>query len=220
VDHLKVAPWSASDTFAGRVPERKLEESDDSSFQDKAHEENEQPPSVHVLIAQLLTRTGAPVKCPINKATARRVLRPNGFADKTARVFEQVLAAVNEVHGLHEAPLTLRNVLQRMEEGKAILTEIQNSNETQILAHNAVELVNRAGRACAKTAVGILAQPSQHGKLSTKQLSELTDWSATYLKTTKKQVSQGDWGIYGTLSKPHQAAAALRVPLEEQVRGS
>ena len=132
----------------------------DGDIEDECLETNESTranqPTGHLantpleLLTRLLSRTGRPPAPNATIASVRiRVIRktPPGFAVRTAQLFEAIIENVNKVHGLDLSPLTLHNILERMEEGTTILSEIKNSKETRVLAQAAVSMTHGAGRA-------------------------------------------------------------------------
>jgi hypothetical protein len=125
----------------------------------------------------------------------RRVLRNEvknpGYAQRTARIFERLILAVNDVHRLQSAPMTIRHVLERMHEGRTILKQAQISEEEKVLAQAALEITNAAAGACKGDAVGILAKGNDMGKLPTRTVSQLVNMAQSTVRGYRREEEKG-----------------------------
>ena len=151
----------------------------------------------------LLRITGRPPKA-CAKQEKIRVTRaePPGYASRVAQFFENFLSEVNAVHSLKLFPLTLRAVLERMDEGKPILAACQSETEAKVLAQAALAIAANAGRACRGTALGIIASAGDGSTtIPGRRVAELTGASTTHVNRHKRQVEGGDFGTLASMSK-------------------
>ena len=160
------------------------------------------------MLSQLL-RTGGRGR-PARTASAnsrsaqrRRVLRTDqaGIATKVAMVFESTLAHVNLVHGLDQFPVTLRDVLSFMQEGKPILEECKTTTQNEILAQAQLDLASGTGRAHTSTVLGAMAKSNKKGKLSVKFVAKQTNKSETWVRACRQEVEKNGLGEIGAKSK-------------------
>ena len=142
---------------------------------------------------------GRPVTDTSAAATRARVVRtqPPGYASKTASLFAAVIAEVNEVHALGASPLTFRDVLPHLEQGRTLLTELQVAKETRVLASGMKQVVSDSGRACKRAVLGIMAAKHPEGTLSTRRVKELTGMSSSAVQRGRNQVAAGNLGTFG-----------------------
>ena len=92
-------------------------------------------------------------------------MRPPGYALKVGQLVANIISSINDVAGLHAAPLTLVDVLKCMDDGKAILANMQTASDVRTLAQAAVDSVAVVGPACRSGVTGILASPNRQGTL-------------------------------------------------------
>ena len=104
----------------------------------------------------------------------------------------------------------------KMEEGKAILDEGKVAEVTKSLAKASVELVRRAGGACASTTAGILAETSQ---LKPKVIAELTDRKPSTIRNDRGRVRKGHFGVFGNMTKERREFYLYRMKFYAVVDG-
>ena len=137
------------------------------------------------------------------KLQKRRVLRKDqtGIAKKVARVFEAIMSRVNQVHGLDEYPLNLRDTLSFMQEGTPILEECKAVSQTKVLAQSQLDLLSGAGRANVSAVLGVMAQPNKKGKLKPKEVAALTGKSESWIRACRQGIKSQGLGAFGATSK-------------------
>ena len=144
---------------------------------------------------------------------------PPGYALKVGQLFANIISSVNDVAGLHAAPLTLVDVLKCMDDGKAILASMQTASDVRTLAQAAVDSAAVVGPACRSGMTGLLASPNRQGTLSTATVSKLTSVSPQYVRTCKKLASAGEFGTYGMTRRDSRNNVRIRKsPIEESER--
>ena len=186
------------------------------SLCDDLPKESDDPvPSSVERLKMLLTRRGRKPVTQDQNACKRRVMRGNGLAAKAAALIEAVIEEVNEVHGLQSFPLQLRAVLGHMADGRNILKECETAKHTKILAQGALEVVAKAGRACAGEVLGSVAKPNKEGQIPAKKLAEITKKSVSWINTSKRNAVKGVAGTFSTQSKPRVVQHVV-VPDEEE----
>jgi hypothetical protein len=134
----------------------------------------------------------------------RRVSRNDqggGIASKVAKFFESVLVSVNKNHGLDLYPLNLKDTLSYMHEGKLILEESTTSKRTTVLAQSQLDLLGGAGRAHTSAVIGVMAKGNKAGKLSTKEVADITGKSESWIRTCRRTVVENGMGAFGSTSK-------------------
>ena len=138
----------------------------------------------------------------------RRITRaePPGYAMRVGGLFDKIISSVNDIAGLNTAPLTLVDVLECMEEGKAVLASMRTASDVRTLAQVAVDSAEVAGHACKSGVTGLLASPNKQGTLSTAQVSVLANVSPQYVRTCKKRVSAGEFGTFGLARRDSRAS--------------
>ena len=134
-------------------------------------------------------------------AVKRRVNRKGGHADRVAKIFESVIAAVNDVHSLAAHPLTLRAVLARTAEGNSILGEGHVAKEALVLAQVAVDTAGVAGRACKSAVTGLMAKKNTAGQLSTKHVAAVTQQSQSHVSACRRAAENDNFGTFAVLNK-------------------
>jgi hypothetical protein len=151
--------------------------------------------------------TGAPTTRTDLKAVQRRVKRcdgTSGVCKKTGELFAAIIAQLNvvlaEETGFPKL-VTLEGVLKHMPEGVKLHQGLAQNVQTAVKAVAAGEMVASSKRATRGTLVGILAQPTPSGRLSTGEVSEMTGMSKSHVKQNRKQVTDGDLGTLGSLNK-------------------
>ena len=112
------------------------------------------------------------------RAVKRRVTRKDGIADSVASCIVEVLDEINDNLKLEKFPLTQRHLIERLPEGKKIISAANNSAQTRTLAKKALEIFQVAGPACRGGVLGVLAaedsDDNTEGKVTTKELAKLT----------------------------------------------
>jgi hypothetical protein len=142
------------------------------------------------------------------KSVQRRVDRrdgPSGICKKTGQLFaaiiEQLNARLAEETGFQNM-VTIEGVLGHMLDGARLLQDVDKNAHTSIMAAGAAEMVASAKRETKGTLIGILAQPTSSGQLSTAAMSEITGMSKRHVQQNRKKVNDGDLGVLGSLNKP------------------
>jgi hypothetical protein len=159
--------------------------------------------------------TGAPTTRTDLKAVQRRVNRcdgTSGVCKKTGELFAAILTELNEQlfreTGFKKLVI-LEEVLKHMPEGAKLHQRLAQNVQMAVKAAAAGEMVASSKRATRGTLVGILAQSTSVGQLSTREVSELTGMSKSHVKQNRKKVTDGDLGTLGSLNKvpngTHQA---------------
>jgi hypothetical protein len=148
------------------------------------------------LLRSLLCVRGRPAAKEDGRNVRRRVIRGRtGHAAKIAKVLVSILSEVNISHKLSVSPVSLRDVLAKMDEGQVILKECQTSNDQRVLAQGAIDIVGTSGRACKSAVVAALAVENKAGKVSPTRLSELTNVPTAYIKNSKTNAVKGNNGM-------------------------
>jgi hypothetical protein len=168
---------------------------------------------------------GAPTKRTDLKAVQRRVNRcdgTSGICKKAGELFAAIIAQLNsqlvEETGFQDL-VTLEEVLKHMPEGAQLLQAVAQNVQTAVKAVAAEEMVASSKRATRGTLVGILAQSTPVGQLSTAAVSDMTGMSKSHVKQNWKRVTAGDLGTLGSLNKvPNGTRQAC--PESETVRTS
>ena len=143
----------------------------------------------------------------------RRITRvqPPGYAFRVGSLFADIISSVNDVARLDASPLTLVDVLGRMEDGKAVLASMQNASDVRTLAQVAIDSAAVVGPACKSGVTGMLASPNKRGQLSTREVSNITGATIQYVRQCKKRVSDGDLGTYGLARRDGRGRDRVRI---------
>jgi hypothetical protein len=138
----------------------------------------------------------------------RRITRaePPGYAMRVGGLFDKIISSVNDIAGLNTAPLTLVDVLECMEEGKAVLASMRTASDVRTLAQVAVDSAGVVGHACNSSVIGLLASPNKQGKLSTAQVSVMANVSPQHVRRCKKRVADGELGTFGLTRRDSSAS--------------
>ena len=135
-----------------------------------------------------------------------------GLATKVAKLFEVILLNVNQTHGLDQYPVTLKDTMASMQEGGPILDECKKVAQNEIMAQSHVNLVSGSGRAHTSAILGNMATQNQNGKLSTKEVADLTGRSETWIRKCRLAVENNGLGAFGSTSKSGHHKARMLCP--------
>ena len=127
-----------------------------------------------------------------------------------------MIDAINNAHGLDEHPLTVREVLRKMEAGKVILAEGTRAKGEAALAKAASEVVKQAGRACKGAVAGIVANASN---MAPKELASILGRTESTIRGDRLKVRRGDFGIYGSLTKEKRELYVYRLMFRQADEG-
>ena len=141
-------------------------------------------------------------------------------------MLERVMSEVKQSHGLS---VRMTDVLACMDEGKQILERCRSSQENDVMAQAALDMVSIAGRACTGTTIGILAKKNAKGQLSSSRVASLTKMSSSHVKANRLLVESNKVGTFGSMTKSRHryvlktdtspkkrvTLSAQRIPLSE-----
>jgi hypothetical protein len=152
---------------------------------------------------------GKPRKEGTLQSEKRRVLRNSttqqGLAFKAGRLFDAVLKQININHKLSQYPVKLCDVMRHVQGGPELLAKaarvLEKGGEDEVMAQAALDMTAGAGRACSKATIGILAQNNLKGSVKATRISTLTGYSRSYVFEAKKQIAEGNLGIFGSMAK-------------------
>ena len=132
------------------------------------------------------SRGGRAVVSTSLKNLKRRVMRKDGTRDKVAKLFAKKLEEINDVHNLAAVPLKLKDVMEKMDEGRDLLARIESAKRDRVLAEGARLLVEEAGRANRGPMLGILASPNAQGQVSIGDLSSIMNVSKSRVASCRR----------------------------------
>ena len=168
--------------------------------------DSKSPRSPHDSLQSLLYpyaggRPAASVRTPASQK--RQVTRTDqsGLAVKAARIFESIIASVNETYTLDLYPLRVRDVLALMKEGKPLLEQTKENKKHLVLSQSHQNLVRDAGRACTAAVLGNLAKENVQGKLKPRQLAEISGRSESWIRHCRREVEKNGLGVFGAMNK-------------------
>ena len=87
-----------------------------------------------------------------------------------------------------------------MDEGRPFLEAAETKKEKEALADAAVAVVDKAGRTCRSSIVGVLGSSVQ-GHLNTRRVAEITNSTVRYVQKAVKQSREGDQGAFVSLQR-------------------
>ena len=99
-----------------------------------------------------------------------------------------------------------------MQEGGPILDECKKVAQNEIMAQSHVNLVSGSGRAHTSAILGNMATQNQNGKLSTKEVADLTGRSETWIRKCRLAVENNGLGAFGSTSKSGHHKARMLCP--------
>ena len=176
--------------------------------------ENKQKTQSEKTLSDLLHLHGRPSTVSTKESQKKKVMRKDqfGIATKVALLLESVIADINKLHGLDKYPLSIRNILSCMQEGKQILDDCKKVQRSEVMAQAQLDLVDGAGRAHTSAMLGSMAKANKKGKMKTKDLSELTGKSESWIRACRLQVERSGLGALGDTNKTGYRKAHMLCP--------
>ena len=149
----------------------------------------------------------------VKKNQKKRVLRQDqggGIAKRTGELFDLIIRTINKKKKLTLYPLTVLDTLGFMEDGKKVVTENKLARESAVLAEAGKVVVRSTGRALRQTAVGLLAQQNENGRLNPTQVAEELGVSKSYVYKARKRVSEQGTELTMFTSSTKDASRGLK----------
>ena len=116
-------------------------------------------------------------------------------------LFQEAIRQANKAYKLTDLfPVQLSHVLMHMDEGRPFLEATETKKEKEALADAAVAVVDKAGRTCRSSIVGVLGSSVQ-GHLNTRRVAEITNSTFRYVQKALKQSREGDQGAFVSLQR-------------------
>ena len=156
-------------------------------------------------LKKLIEHTGRSAQANRSVDAAKRsVLRGGvqpGLAKCMGNLFQEAIRQANKAYKLTDLfPLQLSHVLMHMDEGRPFLEATETKKEKEALADAAVAVVDKAGRTCRSSIVGVLGSSVQ-GHLNTRRVAEITNSTVRYVQKAVKQSREGDQGAFVSLQR-------------------
>jgi hypothetical protein len=156
--------------------------------------------SVKQLLTLLRQQGRKPASEPTKASTRRRVLRQEGYASKTARVFESMVEDVNAALGLELSPMLMADVIARTDAGRELAGHVQADLVTRELAASAIAVIrDDAGGGVKGSLVGAVAEKTS---ISSSKLGGLVGLSSSHVRHSRRRAEAGDVGLLATKYAP------------------